>query len=156
MPQARIPGAHHRRFTVTTALPSGKTVTGDDGMPLKEWSQAGDLLQRVTYTGDLERLDGRWSLVLQWVDLDNAGHRIALPHEVVSKILSHGDNILKAARSDRAKAGAETRRARTQAADSDPCTCEHPRSGHDDEYDEGCEAMLAGGQLCPCEDFKAA
>ena len=79
----RLPGHHHRAFRVTTALPSGKTVRGDDGMPLKEWSETGDLLQRVTYVGDLERLDGRWSLVLQWVDLDNNGHRIALPHEVV-------------------------------------------------------------------------
>ena len=38
--------------------------------------------------GDLERLDGRWALVLQWVDLDNEGHRIMLPHEVLERLLS--------------------------------------------------------------------
>ena len=109
----RLPGHHHRAFRVTTALPSGKTVRGDDGMPLKEWRETGVLLQRVTYVGDLERLDGRWSLVLQWVDLDNNGHRIALPHEVVERVLTHGNRIMAAARSDRAKAGAETRRVKT-------------------------------------------
>ena len=111
MAKANLPGHHHKSFRVTTELPSGKTVTGDDGMPLKEWSQTGDLLQRVTYVGDLERLDGRWSLVLQWVDLDNKGHRIALPHEVVERVLAHGNMIMAAARSDRSRAGAETRRA---------------------------------------------
>ena len=104
----RLPGHYHKQFRVTTSLPTGKTVKSDDGMPLQDWSQTGDLLQRVTYVGDLERLDGRWNLVLQWVDLDNTGHRIALPHEVVDRVLEHAKNVMAEARSDRSKAAADT------------------------------------------------
>ena len=116
----RIPGHYSKRFTVTTALPSGQTVKSDDGMPLHEWSVVGDLLQQVTYVGDLERVEGRWGLVLQWVDLQNVGHRIALPHEVVDRILSHADTIMAQAKSDRSKAGAETRKARSTNSHGDP------------------------------------
>ena len=114
--EGSLPGHHHKAFRVTTALLSAKTVKSDDGMPLKDWSQTGDLLQRVTYVGDVERLDGRWSLVLQWVDLANQGHRIALPHEVVDRVLSHCEKILAEARSDRAKAGAATRRSKAESS----------------------------------------
>jgi hypothetical protein len=151
----RLPGHHHRRFTVTTALPSGKTAKADDGMPLKEWSQAGDLLQRVTYVGDVDRMDGRWSLVVQWVDLDNVGHRIALPHEVVEKLFHHGDNIMAAARSDRAQAGAATRRANSGPTADAECSCEHYYDDH--EFGSNCRAeTMEGRARCSCPGFKAA
>ena len=82
-------------------------MTASDGTPI----QTDDLLKYVTYVGDLYRSeeDG-WLLAVQWVDLNGDGNRIALPHEVVEKVLSHAKRIMAAARSDRAKNAAETRR----------------------------------------------
>ena len=70
-------------------------------------------MQYVSYIGDLERLDGRWTLALQWVDLENNGHRVIFPHEVVERVLGHADGIMALSRSDRAATAAQTRRRNT-------------------------------------------
>ena len=95
-----LPGQHRRSFRVTVSVATGAEVKDDSGMPLTGF-QLRDLLEQVAYAGDLERLDGRWTLVLQWVDLDNDGHRILIPHEVVERVLAHADKIMATARSER-------------------------------------------------------
>ena len=109
MPANRLPGQHVKRFTVTTRIATSKRPEYDDGQEYRSWERVEDLLKAVTYVGDLERLDGRWSLVLQWVDLDGDGHRIALPHEVVARLMQASDKIMNEARSDRSKTAALTR-----------------------------------------------
>ena len=99
---------------MTVEVPTGKVIKDDSGLMVGGF-QAADLLEQVTYVGDLERLDGRWTLVLQWVDLDNNGHRILIPHEVVDRVLTHADNIIAKARSQRAQNAATTRRERKEA-----------------------------------------
>ena len=77
-------------------------------------SRSGELTREVTYVGELERLDSRWTLHLQWVDLDNQGHRVALPHEAVHGLLGAAARIMTQAKSDRAMNAAQTRRERAQ------------------------------------------
>ena len=93
-----------------------KPIVGDGGRPMHEWYEVGDMLQEVTYNGTLERLDGRWKLNIQWVDLTNIGHRVVLPHEVVAGLFNAGNRVMDLAVSDRAKRAAETRKASTKAA----------------------------------------
>ena len=112
----KLPGHHHRRFTVTASHPTAKNVTTDDGMPLREWQRVGDLMQRITYVGDLERLEGRWALILQWVDLGGGGHIFALPHEVVDRLLDRAESIKADCRSERAQNAARTRRENADTA----------------------------------------
>ena len=110
----KLPGQYSSSFRVSVPVATGKEVKDDSGMRVSGFNAA-DLLEQVTYVGDLERLDGRWTLVLQWVDLDNDGHRFLIPHEVVERILTHADNILARARSDRSLNAAATRRERQDA-----------------------------------------
>ena len=109
MAGTRLPGQYVKRFTVTTRIATGKRPEYDDGQEYRSWERVEDLLKAVTYVGDLERLDGRWSLVLQWVDFDGNGHRVAFPHEVVDRLMTSGDKIMSEARSDRSKNAARTR-----------------------------------------------
>jgi len=93
--RSKLPGHFATRFTTTVSTPSPKAVEGDDGRPVKDWYRAGDMMADVTYVGDLERLDGRWTLQIQWVDLENEGHRFAVPHEVVVGIKGAIDQLTK-------------------------------------------------------------
>jgi len=69
------------------------------------------LLGFVDYNIKLFRSDERkWSLYVEWVDLEGDGHRIVLPHEVVQGVLQRANSIIAECRKDRAKAGAETRK----------------------------------------------
>lgn len=111
MARNRLPGQHHKEIRVVAAVP-GRTPESDDGQPIGDWTRATDLLQRITYVGDLERFNQRWSLVMQWVDLDNNGHRVAFPHEVVERLYRACEAIMKEARSDRSATGAATRAAK--------------------------------------------
>ena len=110
-----LPGHHNRRFTVTSGRATDQRVTASDGTPL----ETDDLLKYVTYVGDLYRSEEEWKLIIQWVDLNGQGNRIALPHEVVEKVLSHAKTIMAAARSDRAQRAADTRRLKASEADQD-------------------------------------
>jgi hypothetical protein len=105
-----IPGQLHTQFTVTVREPTGKQEKGDDGRPVRDWYASGDLESEVTYVGNLYRLDGRWSLTIQWVDLDNEGHRFAVPHAVVLGMKSALDRLMTASKSQRAQKAAETRK----------------------------------------------
>jgi len=96
---------------VQHGFPTREAQTGDNA-PAMDYSRAGDLLQFVTYNGRLGRLDGKWELELQWVDLQMDGHRYKLPHEVVHAIITSYERIMKLARSDRAKSGSQTRKAK--------------------------------------------
>ena len=109
----KLPGHYVKPFTVQ-AETVGKPAT-DDGRPVNRW-EVDTLLDKITYTGALQRLDGRWALVVEWVDMERSGHRIALPHELVERVLTLADRIKGEARSDRAKAAAETRRERQEEA----------------------------------------
>lgn len=69
------------------------------------------LLGFVDYNIKLFRSDERkWSLYVEWVDLEGEGHRIVLPHEVVQATLQRANSIIAECRRDRAKTGAETRK----------------------------------------------
>jgi len=114
-----IPGQLHTRFTTTVREVTGKTAKGDDDRPVQDWYEAGDLESEVTYVGDLYRLDGRWSLTIQWVDLDNNGHRFAVPHAVVLSMKSALDRLMTASKSQRAQKAAETRRENLVASQED-------------------------------------
>ncbi len=105
-----VPGRYHKQFRVEHRIPTGKQpgTTGD--LPATDWLRAEDIEQTITYVGDIERWDGKWSVVLQWVDLDENGHRIVLPHGVVERIIKHADAIMQNARSDRSRTAAATRR----------------------------------------------
>ena len=55
MSRERAPGQYSRQFRATTEIATGKQVKGDDGLPTRRWDTAADLMERVTYVGDLER-----------------------------------------------------------------------------------------------------
>ena len=81
-----------------------------DGRSAAEWYETGALEQSTTYNGVLTRLDGRWTLELQWVDLDNAGHRIVLPHKVVEAIRSGMERVIDQSKRAGARKAAQTRK----------------------------------------------
>ena len=97
MTEQGLPGEYRSRFTVTAPV------------PLRE---GGALKGFITYVGTLRRLDARWWMELQWVDLENQGHRDEFPHEAVAAMFRSAGSIIKRARSDRGKRAAETAKAR--------------------------------------------
>ena len=109
-----VPGRYHKQFRVDHAIPSVKTAETTGDLAAMDWLRAENITQTVTYIGDLERWDGKWTLVVQWVDLDEVGHRIVLPHGVVERVIAHADAIKKLARSDRSRVAAATRRGETE------------------------------------------
>ena len=52
----------------------------------------------------------KWTLYLEWVDLEGDGHRVVLPHAVVQGVLQRANSIIAECRRDRAQHGAQTRR----------------------------------------------
>jgi len=69
------------------------------------------LLGFVDYNIKLFRSEERkWSLYVEWVDLEGDGHRIVLPHEVVQGTLQRANSIIAECRRDRAQRGANTRK----------------------------------------------
>ena len=90
--------------------PTSKRARGIDGRAAGEWYEAGALEESTIYHGVITRLDRRWTLQIQWVDLDNQGHRIVLPHQVVQAIRSGLDRVIDQSNSDAARRAAETRK----------------------------------------------
>tara|TARA_Y100000310_G_scaffold126272_1_gene125021 strand:- start:258 stop:632 length:375 start_codon:yes stop_codon:yes gene_type:complete len=110
-----LPKHFKRDFTVKAAFPKpGETRTTDD-LPAGDAFVSGNLTRTITYTGELERRDGRWHLNIQWVDLENEGHRIALVHEPVEEIMVAARQIIGDSRKDRGQNAAQTRRERQEA-----------------------------------------
>jgi|TARA_Y100000310_G_scaffold55749_1_gene51092 hypothetical protein len=111
MPRSNRLSSDHfiTKFNTDVREPSGKDVRGNDGRPVKDWMTSGDLTQITTYNGHMERLDGRWSLVIKWVDFDNNGHRVVFPHEVVQSINRSRNTIIKNSKSEGARKAYDTR-----------------------------------------------
>lgn len=57
----------------------------------------------------------KWSLYIEWVDLEGEGHRIVLPHAVVQGVLQRANSIIAECRRDRAQRGAETRKRKKES-----------------------------------------
>jgi hypothetical protein len=105
--------------TMPTIAKSGEVKKAFDflittpGKVRKGVARHGDGLRGYTdYNIKLFRSDERkWSLYLEWVDLDGEGHRIVIPHEVVQGVLQRANSIIAECRRDRAQRGATTRKA---------------------------------------------
>jgi len=102
----RIPqtGEVKRSFDFLTTTP-GKIRKGT--------ARHGDsLLGFVDYNIKLFRSEQerKWSLYVEWVDLEGEGHRIILPHEVVQGTLQRANSIIAECRRERAQRGANTRK----------------------------------------------
>jgi len=119
MPQrGLLPGQYKAEFHPRHGRPRAALVTSD-GAPAHDYLREDSMLQFTTYHGTLERLDGEWTLHLEWVDPDLGGHRFVLPDPVVAAILRGAGGILKRSRSDRATHAAATRRQRQQERDDE-------------------------------------
>jgi len=108
--KAKLPGQYVARFNTVVTEPSAKQTKGIDGRPTREWFEADSMNQSVIYNGSLQRLDSRYTLEMSWVDLDNTGHRIVLPHKVVEAIRSAIDRIIDQSNSEGARKAAMTRK----------------------------------------------
>ena len=87
------------------------------GKVRKGTARHGDnLLGFVDYNIKLFRSEDerKWSLYVEWVDLEGEGHRIVLPHEVVQGTLQRANSIIAECRRDRALRGANTRKQKAQ------------------------------------------
>jgi len=108
MPKREEIYGHYRKdFTARVQIVTSTQRTGDDDRPVDGWDTS--LTQEIIYNGVMKREEGRFRLLVEWVDVDGNGHRFAVPHEVVTAIKRATDAIFKESRSDRAKRGAETR-----------------------------------------------
>ena len=86
----------------------GMKAKGDDGRAVHEIGDP-NWYDTTIYNGVLDRRDGRFQLQMQWVDLENDGHRIVLPHQVVEAIHRAYSTIIKKSKSEGAKKAAGTR-----------------------------------------------
>ena len=103
-----IYGHYRRDFKATVNILTNTQRVGDDNRPVDTWGES--LTQEIIYNGVMHRAEGRFRLLVEWVDVEGNGHRFAVPHEVVMAIKRVTSEIMKDSRSDRAKRGAETRR----------------------------------------------
>ena len=104
--QGHIPGDAEKVFRVATEVLRIRDAASLDG---RNGSQEGDFFLTVNYVGTMRRRDNRFQLQLEWVDVEQEGHRVVLPHEVVTRIISVHDRIMTEAKSERAKRAMETR-----------------------------------------------
>lgn len=104
LPPIQKQGEVKRSFDFLIATP-GKIRKGT--------ARHGDsLLGFVDYNIKLFRSEEerKWSLYVEWVDLEGEGHRIVLPHAVVQGTLQRANSIIAECRRDRAQRGANTRK----------------------------------------------
>ena len=104
--QGHIPGDAQKRFTVSTEVLRIRDAVSADG---RSSSESDDFYLTVNYVGTMRRRDSRFTLQLEWVDQDQRGLRVVLPHEVVERIISVHDRIMTDAKSERAKRAMTTR-----------------------------------------------
>ena len=104
-----LPGEMRKKFTVYVEDLRTRNQKTDDGRPVEADL---DFTQYQTYTGMLRRLDGKFTLLIEYVDRDGVGHRFALPDEVVRRVNQVYERCMADARSERALNAAHTRRQR--------------------------------------------
>ena len=129
-----LPGAAVKQFTVRTQDLLTKEPVTTDGRGVSEMR---DMHSTVSYVGTLRRTDGRFSLLLEWVDLDKTGHRVLLPHDVVQRIVDVHGRIMSNARSDRSRRTMESRMAKGYVPTfARSATIQDEDNEEEDEYDD--------------------
>ena len=68
-----------------------------------------DFYTTTEYNYTVLRREGRFWVQLSWVDQDEVGHRIVMPHEVFERLVTVHDSIMAKARSQRSKRAMEPR-----------------------------------------------
>ena len=106
MSNTAVPGHYRRDFKAIVTDIARTQITGDDGRPHHDLA----LTHETKYIGQLDRVEGRFNLLVEWVDPDGNGHRFAVPHEVVTAIVHAHKRIMDDSKSDRAKRAADTRK----------------------------------------------
>jgi hypothetical protein len=101
-----LPGEIVKQFTVRTQDPLTREPVTTDGRRVTELH---DFTTTVSYVGTVRRTDGKFTLLLEWVDLDKTGHRVQLPHEVVQRVIDVHGRVMAEARSERSKRTMEAR-----------------------------------------------
>lgn len=92
-----------------------KKVDGMIGLPNVKLRKGvarsgGALTGWIDYNYKLIRdADRRWTLYVEWVDMDGQGFRVILPHELVEAVRRGTDSIIKQALRERGQAAAVTR-----------------------------------------------
>jgi len=107
-----LPGEYVKKFTVTDTKFKLRDHTTVDGLhnPDGLLDGSGNVFWHdISYVGVMRRLDGKFTLQLEWVDSYQNGHRVEFPHALVERIIQVHDRIMDEAKSDRAKRAMETR-----------------------------------------------
>ena len=100
---------HFKRIISVVVDDVGGNLKGDDGRLVHDPLIANSFYNSIVYNLILERMDGKWTCALAWVDKDNVGHRIVLPHEVCTALFRNHASINKESRSLGAKKAYQTR-----------------------------------------------
>lgn len=110
----KLPGSGAPRLTKYGEVKAGfEFIASTPGKLRRGVARHGDGLRGFTdYNLKLHRSDDdkRWTLFVEWVDLDGEGHRVVFPHEVVAGVLQRANSIIAQCRSERAKNAALTRK----------------------------------------------
>jgi len=107
-----LPGEYVKKFTVTDTKFKLRDHTTVDGLhnPDGLLDGSGNVFWHdISYVGVMRRLDGKFTLQLEWVDSYQNGHRVEFPHALVERIIQVHDRIVDEAKSDRSKRAMETR-----------------------------------------------
>ena len=129
-----LPGEAVKQVTGRTQDPLTREPVTTDG---RRVSELHDMHTTVSYVGTLRRTDGRFSLLLEWVDLDKTGHRVLLPHDVVQRIVDVHGRIMSNARSDRSRRTMESRMAKGYVPTfARSATIQDEDNEEEDEYDD--------------------
>jgi len=107
-----LPGEYVKKFTVTDTKFKLRDHTTVDGLhnPDGLLDGSGNVFYHdISYVGVMRRLDGKFTLQLEWVDSYQNGHRVEFPHALVERIIQVHDRIVDEAKSDRSKRAMETR-----------------------------------------------
>ena len=106
MSNTAVPGHYRRDFKAIVTDIARTQIKGDDGRLHHELA----LTHETNYIGRLDRVEGRFTLLVEWVDPNGDGHRFSVPHEVVAAIINVHKRIMVESKSDRAKRAADTRK----------------------------------------------
>tara|TARA_R100001594_G_scaffold56341_1_gene90171 strand:+ start:3745 stop:4134 length:390 start_codon:yes stop_codon:yes gene_type:complete len=110
MPRRKTLGDDHFKtvFNITVEDLGGNSKA-DDGRPVNDLFNDSSFYDYTTYNGIMERMDGKYKLHMTWTDLNNQGHRIVLPDQVVRAIHRCYETITKQSKSVGAKKAYQTR-----------------------------------------------
>ena len=107
-----LPNEVVKKFAVGVTKPRTQDKLTSDGQhnPDGLFGGGGDnLTTEEAHNGTMRRVDPRFSLQLEWVDFNEQGHRIELPHELLQRIFDVHNRIIDESKSDRATRAMETR-----------------------------------------------